>query len=325
MTFQQLMYVVEISKCGSINKAANKLFLSQSAISTAVHELETELNITLFNRTNKGVELTADGREFLGFAASLLEQKRQLESLYRDNSNLTVTTRLSVSTQRFPFTESAFIRVLQGTKDNRYRYAIRETGMDAVIDDVYDHRADLGVIYLNDTNAMIVSRLLENRGLVFHELAKVPLSVLVREGHPLARQARVTEASTRGYPYLSFEQAPGVSESFSEEGQFFSMWKPAKHITVSNRSTAINIMRLTDAFTTGSGLLDELVSGGGIVSLPLEGKPPVRVGYVAPKNSRLSVHAENFVHELEIAIADSIRYTESLRPAPRADAAPGNP
>ena len=161
---------------------------------------------------------------------------------------------------------------------------------------------------------MIVARLLENRGLVFRELAKVPLSVFVREGHPLAKQPRVTEASTRGYPYLSFEQAPGVSESFSEEGQFFSMWKPAKHITVSNRSTAINIMRLTDAFTTGSGLLDELVSGGGIVSLPLEGKPPVRVGYIAPKNSRLSVHAENFVRELERAIADSIRYTESLRP-----------
>ena len=125
MTFQQLMYVVEISKCGSINKAANKLFLSQSAISTAVHELENELNISLFNRTNKGVELTADGREFLSFAVSLLEQKRLLESLYRENNNLTVTTRLSVSTQRYPFTETAFLRVLQGTKDNRYRYAIR--------------------------------------------------------------------------------------------------------------------------------------------------------------------------------------------------------
>ena len=324
MTFQQLMYVVEISKCGSINKAANKLFLSQSAISTAVHELENELNISLFNRTNKGVELTADGREFLSFAVSLLEQKRLLESLYRENNNLTVTTRLSVSTQRYPFTESAFLRVLQGTKDNRYRYAIRETSMDAVIDDVYDHRADLGVIYLNETNEVIVSRLLENRGLVFRELATVPPCVYVREGHPLASLPQVSEASTQGYPYLSFEQAPGVSESFSEEGQNFSMWKPAKSITVSNRSTAINIIRLTDAFTTGSGLLDELVSGGGIVSLPLAGKPPVRLGYIMPKNSRLSVYAENFVRELETAIADSIRYTESLRPAPQADAAPGN-
>ncbi len=319
MTFQQLTYVAEIAKCGSINKAANKLFLSQSALSTAVRELESELNITLFSRTNKGVELTADGREFLNFAASLLEQKRVLESLYRDSGSLAVNTRLSVSTQRYPFAESAFIRLLQNTKDNRYRYSIRETGMDAVIDDVYDHRSDLGVIYITETNSAIISRLLEHRGLSFHELASVPQCVFVREGHPLTRLARVTEASARGYPYLVFEQAPGVSESFSEEGQTFSMWKPAKSITVSSRSTAVNIIRLTDAFTTGSGLLDELVSGGGIVSIPMEGTPPVRLGWIAPKNSRLSGPAEAFVRELQAAVDASIRYTESLRPTPPAE------
>ncbi len=313
MTFQQLSYVMEISKCGSINRAASKLFLSQSALSTAVRELEGELNITLFSRTNKGVELTADGREFLSYAASLLEQKRMLESIYRENSSLTVTARLSVSSQRYPFTESAFLRLLQNTKDNRYRYSIRETGMDAVIDDVFDHRADLGVIYMSQTNAAIVARLLENRGLSFHEIASVPMSVFVREGHPLTKLARVTEASARKYPYITFEQTPGMSESFSEEGQIFSMWKPAKSITVSNRSTAINIIRLTDAFTTGSGLLDEMISGGGIVSVPIEGTPPVQLGWIGPKNSRLSVHAETFIRELQASIEDSIRYTERLR------------
>ena len=314
MTFQQLAYFVEISKCGSINKAASKLFLSQSALSTAMHELEEELAIPLFMRTNKGVELTADGREFLGFAVSLLEQKRLLESLYKDRNNLTVTARLSVSTQRYPFSESAFLHLLTDTRDNRYRFSIKETGMDGVIDDVYDHRADLGVIYLNETNEGIVTRLLEARGLQFHALAEVPLSVYVREGHPLAEFDSVTEASTKGYPYLSFEQSPGVSESFSEECQIFSMWKPAKSITVNNRGTALNIIRRTNTFTTGSGLLDEELSGGGIVSIPLRDKPPVRLGWIALKNSRLSPYAESFLQELELAITRSIRYTESLRP-----------
>ena len=76
MNFQQLNYVVEISKCGSINKAANKLFLSQSGISTAIRELEEELGIQFFVRSNRGVEFTPDGREFLGYAASLLEPLR---------------------------------------------------------------------------------------------------------------------------------------------------------------------------------------------------------------------------------------------------------
>lgn len=314
MTFQQLTYVVEISKCGSINKAANKLFLSQSSLSTAVHELEEEMHIALFKRTNRGVELTEEGREFLGFAVSLLEQKRLLESLYKDSGNLSDAARLSVSTQRYPFSESAFLRLLMDMKDNRYRFSIKETGMDAVIDDVYDHRADLGVIYLNEINETVVTRLLESRGLVFHMLARVPLSIYVREGHPLTKLQHVTEASAEGYPYLSFEQDPGVPDSFSEECQIFAIWKPAKSITVNNRGTALNIIRHTNAFTTGSGLLDEDISGGGIISIPLEGKPPVQLGWIAPKNSRLSVQAESFVRELKMALGRSIRYTESLRP-----------
>ena len=82
MTFQQLEYIVEISKCGSINKAAQKLFLSQSGISTAVRELESELGIALLARSNRGVEFTPEGKEFLSYAVSLLEQKRWIEGLY---------------------------------------------------------------------------------------------------------------------------------------------------------------------------------------------------------------------------------------------------
>ena len=78
MTFQQLEYIVEISKCGSINKAAQKLFLSQSGISTAVRELENELGIRVLARSNRGVEFTPEGKEFLSYAVSLLEQKRGL-------------------------------------------------------------------------------------------------------------------------------------------------------------------------------------------------------------------------------------------------------
>lgn len=70
MTFQQLEYIVEISKCGSINKAAQKLFLSQSGISTAVRELENELGIRVLARSNRGVEFTPEGKEFLSYAVS---------------------------------------------------------------------------------------------------------------------------------------------------------------------------------------------------------------------------------------------------------------
>ena len=95
MTFQQLEYIVEISKCGSINKAAQKLFLSQSGSSTAVRELESELGIALLARSNRGVEFTQEGKEFLSYAVSLLEQKQRIESLYGEASAAAAPVRVA--------------------------------------------------------------------------------------------------------------------------------------------------------------------------------------------------------------------------------------
>ena len=138
MTFQQLEHIVEISKCGSINKAAQKLFLSQSGISTAVRELENELGIRVLARSNRGVEFTPEGKEFLSYAVSLLEQKRGIESLYGEARNAAAPVRFSVSCQRYPFAVDAFLRLLRIAGENRFRFGLRETGMDGVIDDVYD-------------------------------------------------------------------------------------------------------------------------------------------------------------------------------------------
>lgn len=228
MTFQQLTYVVEISKCGSINKAAHKLFLSQSGISTAVRELEEELGIKFFVRSNRGVEFTPEGKEFLGYAVSLLEQKQRIESLYGESRSTIAPVHFSVSTQRYPFTEDAFLEMLQQNQENRYQYTLKETSMDGVIDDVYDHRADIGVIYLTKLTEKIVCRLLDARELTFYELAVVPPCVYVRKGHPLTQLEHVSEADLEGYPYSSFEQAQGVAVDFSEELPMVSMRKPSQ-------------------------------------------------------------------------------------------------
>ena len=200
MTFQQLTYVVEIFKCGSINKAAHKLVLSQSGISTAVRELEEELGIQFFVRSNRGVEFTPEGEEFLSYAISLLEQKRRIEQLYGEGRNAAAPVRFSVSTQRYPFTEDAFLRLLRDGADSRYRYAIKETGMDAVIEDVYDHRSDIGVIFLTDLTEKMIRRLLDARDLEFHEIAAVPPCIYVRKEHPLAGLDAVREDDLEGFP-----------------------------------------------------------------------------------------------------------------------------
>ena len=282
MTFQQLTYVVEISKCGSINKAAQKLFLSQSGISTAVRELEEELGIQFFVRSNRGVEFTQEGKEFLSYAVSLLEQKQRIESLYGEARNSSAPVRFSVSTQRYPFTEDAFLRMLRRTTDNRYVFSIREAGMDAVIDDVYDHRADIGVIFLTELTEKIIRRLLDARDLDFHEIAAVSPCIYVRKGHPLANRDEVTEEDLAGLPYVSFEHNQGVGTDYSEEYQLLSMKKPPRQISVNNRATMMNVLAATDAYTTGSGLLVEGITSQAVVTMPLAGKTCIRIGWIRP-------------------------------------------
>ena len=217
MTFQQLTYVVEVSKCGSINKAAHKLFLSQSGISTAVRELEQELGIQFFTRSNRGVEFTPEGREFLGYAVSLLEQKQRIQELYKEDRSATAPAHFNVSSQRYPFTDDAFIETLRHAEDGPYHFTIKDTSMEDVISDVYERRADVGVIFLSKMTEKIIRHLLDSRELVFHELASIPPCVFIRRDHPLAHLEQITESDLDGYPYVCFEQAQGVAVDFAEE------------------------------------------------------------------------------------------------------------
>ena len=150
------------------------------------------------------------------------------------------------------------------------------------------------------------------RVLTFYELAVVPPCVYVRKGHPLTQLEHVSEADLEGYPYSSFEQAQGVAVDFSEELPMVSMRKPSKAIIVNNRSTAMNVLANTDAYSTGSGLLAEHLSPANVVTIPLTDKDPVRLGWIYPQNAKLSSHAEGFVRLLEQSIQRSIAYTSSL-------------
>ena len=167
-------------------------------------------------------------------------------------------------------------------------------------------------IFLTKLTEKIVCRLLDGRELTFHELAAVPPCVYVRKGHPLTQLEHVSEADLEGYPYSSFEQAQGVAVDFSEELPMVSMRKPSKAIIVNNRSTAMNVLANTDAYSTGSGLLAEHLSPANVVTIPLAGKDPVRLGWIYPQNAKLSSHAEGFVRLLEQSIQRSIAYTSSL-------------
>ena len=82
MTLKQLRYVVEVAEIGNITEAAKRLFIAQPSLTSAIRELENEYHITIFNRSNKGIEITPEGDEFLGYARQVLEQTNLIEEKY---------------------------------------------------------------------------------------------------------------------------------------------------------------------------------------------------------------------------------------------------
>ena len=311
MTFQQLLYVVEIARCRSMNKAAQQLFLSQSNISSSVRDLEEELGVRLFQRSNRGVELTSDGREFVGYATALLEQKEKITQIYQGQKQHQ-TVHFTVSTQRYPFTEDAFCHLLQERDGERYSYCIKETGMDAVIQDVSENRSDLGVMFLSSANQKMVGRILGNNDLEFHEIQAVQPCVYLRPGHPLARRRSLRPEELASYPYMIFEQNQGVSLDFSEEVQL-GLQNTQQRVSVFNRGTAIRIIATSDAVTTGSGLFSAESSDPVILSIPLEVEDRMRLGWIKPKNKRLGEEGKRFLELLREAVDQSLAYTDQLR------------
>lgn len=218
----------------------------------------------------------------------------------------------SVSSQRYPFVSDAFLRLLRTAEENRFRFGMRETGMDGVIDDVYDHRADVGIICLTDLTERIIRKLLEARELDFHELAAVSPCVYLRQGHPLASLPSLTEEDLDGYPYVAFEHDQGVASDFFEEYPMATLKKPAKYISVNNRGAAMAVLAVTDAFTTGSGLLSREQADGRVVTIPLVGKTSIHLGWIHVR-SRPAPMTERFLQLLEEALADAIAFTRGMQ------------
>ena len=232
MTLQQLKYAIEIAKCGSINIAAKKLFITQPSLSNAIRELETELNISIFQRTNRGISVSVDGAEFLGYARQVVEQTELLEKRYFNTKPS--AQHFSVSTQHYAFSVNAFVNLIKEYGNNEYEFSLRETKTYEIIDDVKNLRSEIGVLYLNEFNSKILNKLFKENNLKFTKLFVAKPHVFISINNPLSKQKVVTIEDLRDYPYLCFEQGEYNSFHFSEE--ILSTLSHKKNIKVSDRA-----------------------------------------------------------------------------------------
>lgn len=300
MTLQQLNYVITISECGSLNKAAEILYVAQPSLTGAVKELEKELGITIFNRSGRGVTLTNDGTEFLLYARQVYAQYKELLEKYGKAGNL--KKKFGVSTQHYSFAVKAFVEMVKTFDTSKYEFAIRETKTKEVIDDVSTMRSEIGILYLSDFNRKALLKILSSQQLEFHGIIHCKPYVYLWKGHPLAKQKSITLPELQQYPCLSFEQ--GESSSFYYAEEILSTCEYPRIIKANDRATMLNLMIGLNGYTLCSGIICEELNGDDYLAVPFEAEDKavddtMEIGYIIRKNTLLSKMGRLYIEEIK--------------------------
>ncbi len=294
MTLQQLKYVITVAETGTITEAANKLYISQPSLTNAIHELEKEMNIVIFNRTNKGISLSKEGQDFLGYAGQVLEQAAILEDKYKGGGG---KKQFCVSTQHYSFAVNAFVDLIQEYGQEEYDFSLRETQTYEIIEDVARLRSEIGLLFLNDFNESVINKLLKSHDLEFNQLFVASPHVFISRKHPLAGKSIITNEELESYPYLSFEQGEHNSFYFSEE--IFSVSERKKNIRVRDRATLFNLLIGLNGYTVCSGVIDEKLNGKDIIAVPLADESDMRIGYIVHRKGMISRLGNTYLDALK--------------------------
>lgn len=294
MTLAQLKYVTTIASCGSMNEAARILYMSQPSLSASVRELEDEIGIEIFRRTNRGITVTVDGEEFLGYARQVMDQFRLVEAKYIEKQN--EKKKFSVSMQHYTFAVNAFVKTVKKYGMDAYEFAVHETKTRDVIEDVKSFRSEIGVLYLNQFNRQVIEKLLKESGLVFHELLNCKVYVYLAKSHPLAKEKEISIEQLDEYPCLSFEQGDSNSFYFAEE--VLSTYDYKQIIKANDRATMLNLMVGLNGFTLCSGIICEELNGEDYAAVLLKTDEVMTIGYIVRKGVPISMIGKEYLAEL---------------------------
>lgn len=295
MTLQNLRYIISIAETGSITEASKRLFISQPSLSNAVKEVEKEIHFPIFTRTSLGITVTAKGLEFIGYARQVIQQMNVLQDTY-----ITMRpqkTYFSVSTQHYVFATNAFVDMIRKYGQERYEFCLNETQTYQILENVKNHISELGIIYLSNTNEIVIRRTLEDMHLEFRPLFTVKPHVALYVNHPLADHTSLKLIDLIEYPRLKFLQGNYESSFFSEE--LYSSLPVDKEIRVSDRAAMINMMIGLNGYSISTGIFPKYMQGDAIKGIPLHEKERMTVGYVVNAGQTLSDLGTMYIRALK--------------------------
>lgn len=298
MTLNQILYALTVFEAGSMNRAAEQLFISQPALTSSIRQLEEELKMQIFTRSSHGIQATNEGKEFLMYARQVSSQFEMLQERFGNAKKR--KKKFYVSCQHYSFATKAFVELVSGYGLDQYDFAVKEGRTIDVINNVADSSSELGILYRSGFNRKYLNRMFSERNLEFVPLTVCQAYVYIYRHHPLAKRKSISFDDLVDYPSMSFDQGENGSLFLAEEIMVEKEFP--RTIQVSDRATMLNLMRGLNGFTLCSGMICEELNGNDYVAIPYqteEGEDAaMEIGYIKAKRAVLSDIADDYVDHL---------------------------
>ena len=294
MQLQQLEYVMEVVKRGSINKAAETLFVTQPNLSKAIRNLEVELGIQIFDRNNKGVFLTDDGEKLCEYGRSILSQVELISRIAQKKER----SILSISAYPVPLTVRALSRFYNLHKEREVGIKMMEYRMERVVEDVTNLAAEIGVIHYNNHQSKEIQHLLRFKNLELHHIAKDTWYVYVSKHSPFYDCKEVSMHQMKDYASV---RAPddyfaNLTSHLKVDSVSLGSFRP---VYLNNQASIGAFIQHTDSFRFAPGWSRADYEKLGIRSIPIRNSDIViNSAWIKRKKEILSPEAEQFIELL---------------------------
>lgn len=253
INIRHLEYFIKVAHLGSINKAAQALYISQPYLGKIMHDLEENLGVRLFNRSRSGVTLTPEGLEFLTHSEKIINEIEQLWFQKKEKQIETVQ-HLAVSMTRFSHIMESFCEIVLRHHDQpSFSHRLYEGNSDDVIEDIESSRVDVGVFHFDSRKRREMDALLESKGLEYHFLANIEPHIILSSRHPLLQHKKSVNLHTLSeYGFLWYlGQCDDYIFQLLEEGNRDAEKMRAKITYLSSRATLLHMLSISDCYTIG--------------------------------------------------------------------------
>lgn len=300
MNLKHLDYFITVARMGSINKAAQALFISQPYLGKIIKDMENTIGTVLLQRTRGGVSLTPDGEDFLNHAENIVREMEKL-SVFR-SSRTSSENSLVVSMTKYSHIMESFIEVVLRHKDEpAFLHRLSEGTTEDVIEDVYSGQAGIGVLHFDGRRREEVTARLSSQLLNYHFLCYVRPHILISSNHPLIREGKPVNLSTLA-PY-GFVRYLGQCEDFTyrifSDNSQFNLNYGSRIVYLTGRASLLHLISNSDFYGIGIHDFSTQTSTYQVLSIPIEDcNDRMEFGYILPAGEPVSPITEEFINGL---------------------------